>query len=754
MGRASPAVAAFVAGEFAPQMEGRVDIEKYPVGAHIAQNFIPLKQGPAMFRQGTAFVQPVKNSANRTWLVKFVYSQTVGNSFQIEFGDQYVRFYSNHGPLLADWFNGWVNTIGYNIGSLVNVSGIIYYAIQASGGTLSPVSPPNAAYWYPMSPYQSSTQVAIYEIPSPYAAADLTDQYGEFTLQVAQQGDVLYIAGGNAGAGYAPYTLTRYSNSPPQWQFTRYAPTDGPFISPVPLVKGSEVAMTVSAAAGNGITITAWNGAPFATTDVGRLVRIASGYFNVTPWTFNVGFITGAQCTANGNNYTAVGGGTTAGSAPLHTAGAVYDGQGGILWLYTDSGYGIAQITAYTSGSQVTANVITQFPANVVWGAAGVAISAITQANPAILTVTATPALTNTPVVPVILVGVAGMTQVNGTQYTATVSSDTSVTLTGINSTNYTAYTVGGVLVLDASVQWQIGSWSNTTEWPRAVGFFKDRLIWAGKLNVWGSVPGNYSSQAQDFFGQQTTDSGMNELVSGADASNVCWLSSAIILLIGTEGGEYGLDAANYSVSPLGPDNVEILRQSQWRCRSIKPELVGVTVLYVQRAGRKVLAADYNLFLDRYDSTDQSKFSYHITIGGITSIAYQQEPFSILWATRADGTLLSYTFNREDNVTAWARHNLVGNGIVESISSIASPDGSRDELWMIVNRTINGVTCRYVEYMVKHFEGPQAGYPGDAQSSAWYLDCAEQSIAAPPTGATTTTVTLSTNPATCQPYLL
>jgi len=175
----------------------------------------------------------------------------------------------------------------------------------------------------------------------------------------------------------------------------------------------------------------------------------------------------------------------------------------------------------------------------------------------------------------------------------------------------------------------------------------------------------------------------------------------------------------------LGPANVEILRQSQWRCRHIAPWLIGSSVLYVQRAGRKVFAMDYNFYLNRYDSTDQSKYAYHITIGGITAIAFQQEPWSILWAVRADGTLLSYTFNREDQVIAWNRHNIGGGGVVESIAVIPAPDGLRDELWMIVNR---GGT-RTVEYFAKHYEGPQGGYAGDAQSSAWYLDCALQSVA-------------------------
>jgi hypothetical protein len=725
MARASPAIAAQNAGEFAPQMEGRTDIEKYAIASHIAQNFLSLKQGPATFRQGTAYVQPVKNSANRSWLRRFEFSQT--QAFVLEFGDKYVRFYTNHGPLLATGVAAWNNSALYFIGSLVLQGGIIYYCVLANTNQL----PPNATYWYPLTPYQGSPTTAIYEIPSPYAVADLTDSLGEFTLQIVQSGDVLYIAGGSAGTGpsgvgYPPYTLTRFANAPPNWSFSQYSPTDGPFASPVPIVPNQNIALSVSAVQGSAITITAWGGNLFAPTDVGRLVRIGSQYFNVTPWTFNVAWTAGQQCVNNGNNYTALNSANSAGAAPVQTSGAAFDGKGGVQWLYTDSGYGIAQITGYTDAQHVTAKVLTQFPANVV--GVSQAITGITNANPAVVTVASAAALSAGTAA--FITGVLGMTQVDGDAFTIGSSTATTCTLAGIDSTLYGTYTSGGTIIANASLEWQLGAWSNTTEWPRACAFFKDRLFWAGKLNVWGSVPGLYNSQAQDFFGQQTTDSALNELVSGSDASNITWLSPAIILLIGTQGGEYGLDAANYSTSPLGPSNVEILRQSNWRCRPIAPELVGTTVVYVQRAGRKIFAMDYNFYLNRYDSTDQSKFAYHITIGGLTSIAFMQEPWSILWGTRADGTLLSYTFNREDNVTAWNRQNLGGvsafggYGAVESLAVIPAPDGLRDELWMIVNRIVNGQTVRTVEYMVKHYEGPQAGYPGDTQSSCWYLDCA------------------------------
>jgi hypothetical protein len=55
--------------------------------------------------------------------------------------------------------------------------------------------------------------------------------------------------------------------------------------------------------------------------------------------------------------------------------------------------------------------------------------------------------------------------------------------------------------------------------------------------------------------------------------------------------------------------------------------------------------------------------------------------------------------------------------VVESVAAIPSADGTRDELWMIVSRTIDGATKRYVEYMTKLFE------EGDDQEDAFFVDC-------------------------------
>ena len=80
---------------------------------------------------------------------------------------------------------------------------------------------------------------------------------------------------------------------------------------------------------------------------------------------------------------------------------------------------------------------------------------------------------------------------------------------------------------------------------------------------------------------------------------------------------------------------------------------------------------------------------------------WQQEPNNNLWCVREDGQLACLTYQRSENVVSWSRHILggsfgSGNAVVESIASI-SGDLNEDELWVIVKRTVNGATVRYVE---------------------------------------------------------
>ena len=78
----------------------------------------------------------------------------------------------------------------------------------------------------------------------------------------------------------------------------------------------------------------------------------------------------------------------------------------------------------------------------------------------------------------------------------------------------------------------------------------------------------------------------------------------------------------------------------------------------------------------------------------------------VFYVFRDDGVFAGLTYLRSEEVVAWHRHKLggtfgtgssaTGYGVVESVASIAG-EINEDELWVIVKRTINGNTKRYVE---------------------------------------------------------
>ena len=111
-------------------------------------------------------------------------------------------------------------------------------------------------------------------------------------------------------------------------------------------------------------------------------------------------------------------------------------------------------------------------------------------------------------------------------------------------------------------------------------------------------------------------------------------------------------------------------------------------------------------------------------------MVFAPDPHQVVWMTRADGALIAFTWNNEQNVRGWHRHPIGGDGFVETIGVMPAAEGDRSELWAVVRRTINGATQRYVEYMDRPFR------TGDTQASQFYVDSGLTYA-----GAATTTIT-------------
>jgi hypothetical protein len=77
----------------------------------------------------------------------------------------------------------------------------------------------------------------------------------------------------------------------------------------------------------------------------------------------------------------------------------------------------------------------------------------------------------------------------------------------------------------------------------------------------------------------------------------------------------------------------------------------------------------------------------------ITDMCYSKAPQPLLWFISSTGSMLGLTYIPEQQVGAWHQH--VTDGAFESCAAVA--EGAEDRLYVVVKRTIGGVTKRYVE---------------------------------------------------------
>jgi hypothetical protein len=267
-----------------------------------------------------------------------------------------------------------------------------------------------------------------------------------------------------------------------------------------------------------------------------------------------------------------------------------------------------------------------------------------------------------------------------------------------------------------ATVDWRLGVWSDNTGYPAAVSFYGDRLYWGGATNfpqrIDGSVVGDYENmEPTSFASGSTTD---NTVIADDDALAVTLNANDVNviksigedeqgLIVFTVGGEWIVRPSNQNEA-LTPVNIRATRSTAWGTAEVQPVRVGKPHIFVQRAGRKVRELAYVFADDGFKSPDMTIASEHITRPGVIGIAYQSQPQTIVWMVRSDGYLLGMTYDRDQEAIAWHKHRLGGSfgsgiAVVESIAVIPSSAGTADQLWMIVKRTINGTTKRYVEYM-------------------------------------------------------
>ncbi len=278
-----------------------------------------------------------------------------------------------------------------------------------------------------------------------------------------------------------------------------------------------------------------------------------------------------------------------------------------------------------------------------------------------------------------------------------------------------------------ATTAWRLGIWSETTGYPAAGTFYEDRLFAGGATDNPTRTDGSKSSDYENFAptaanGTVADDNAFPITLNARSVNKIRWLvDDEKSLIIGTVGGPWSVQPSSNSAA-LSPTDRAARRAYAAQAAAVPPIEAGKSTLFVQRAGRKVLALSYNYLVDGYQATDATRLASHVTSSGIKDTAYEEEPFNTVWCARNDGKLLGLTYNEEDKVVAWHPHTIggvfgSGNAVVESLAVVPSTISNEDETWMVVKRTISGQTKRYIEYMSPSFTDETA------QDDAHFVDC-------------------------------
>lgn len=625
----------FAGGELSPEMFGRIDDVKFQTGAAKLRNFVAMPQGPAENRAGTAFVRAVKNSAKRTRLIPFTYSTT--QTMVLELGDGYIRFHTQGATLLVGAPAVYNPAITYAIGALVSNAGLVYYA---TAPVPLATNPPNAAYWYLI-------PTPAYEIPTPYAEADL------FDLHYVQSADVLTIVHPN----YAPRELRRLGAT--TWTLSTIS-----FVSPIP----APAAPTVVAVRGIGVNIASiTNANPAVITVVaahqfqlGDPINISgvAGMTQINGW-FTVSDITPStelklHVYATGVDVDS----TSYGAATPNTGTIQYGNQTNDLTnfykLTSIATNGFDESVASVAGSVANNLSVSGASNNLSWVAVPGALryNVYKQQSG--------------------LYGYIGQTE--GTTF----------------NDNNIAPDMGITPPIVDPV------FASAGNYPQAVSYFEQRRVFAGTTNepqsMWMTRSGtendmSYSLPVKD-------DDRINFRVAAREANTIRHVIPLTQLILLTSAAEWRVSPINSDA--ITPTTVSVRPQSYVGASNVQPEIINNSMVYCAARGGHIRELGYSWQSNGFITGDLSIRAAHLFDNfNIVDMCYAKSPQPLLWFVSTTGKLLGLTYVPEQQIGAWHQHDT--DGVFESCTVVA--EGNEDSLYVIVRRTINGNSVRYVERM-------------------------------------------------------
>ena len=243
-------------------------------------------------------------------------------------------------------------------------------------------------------------------------------------------------------------------------------------------------------------------------------------------------------------------------------------------------------------------------------------------------------------------------------------------------------------------------------DYPGAVTFYEQRLYYAGSNNNPQTLFGSKAGDFNDFTIGTNANDGLSYTIGSNDVNLIrSLISTSRQMVVITNGGSFVVRGGQGD-EPITPTSISIKPGDGIGGENQRPVLKNNRILFTQRGQRILRSFEYTLATDGYQSIDRNLLSADITVGGIKQLAFQEGRPEVCWCAQDSGELLGVTFKPEENVTGWHRHSTRQGDEITSVA-VLPRDGNFDQVWVVTERSIDGSTEYYVEFMEDSPEYPE-----------------------------------------------
>lgn len=280
----------------------------------------------------------------------------------------------------------------------------------------------------------------------------------------------------------------------------------------------------------------------------------------------------------------------------------------------------------------------------------------------------------------------------------ATIEREDAVIYGIVEVTGYSSPTIVTVTVIEtlyattATELWAEGAWSPYRGFPRSCTLHEQRLVFGGTdhqpSTLWGSVIDDF----ENFERGTNDDDSYVFTLAGLELNAIQWLASLKALLVGTTGSEWRVIGDEIG-GVITPTKVSAKQFSYFGSEYLQAENTGEAVLFLERKAKRLREVRPNG--DSFEVSDLLLVAEHLTRDGYVVQTAWQRDARILWCITSDGRCIAMTYNREQAVLGWHRH--VTDGDFRSVATIYGDVDAQDEVWFVIERTINSAQVFYVE---------------------------------------------------------